>query len=354
MTSATPIVLMVVGDSELAATTDRIVAAVGAHTVGARNPGRRAWLSAAAIVVDEAGAVRCARAGLPRRDAVLLVVTEDPTATSWAAAVGIGAQHVCALPAQEADLVSHLAAAAEAGPTAGRGGPVLAVAPGRGGAGASVFAAALASCADSALILDLDPCSGGIDLLLGGEALPGLRWPELQAHSGRLSWMALREVLPRRGGVSILSGTRSFHQIDAGAVAAVVDAGRRGGATVVCDIPRLLTPAANRALQFADLAVVVTRCDVRAIAATTAMLGSLRNVNPAVGLVVRGPSPGGLRAKDVAEAAAAPLLAAMRPESMLAQRLERGGLRPRGRSPLTRAAGTVLQAVHQNMRRRPV
>lgn len=133
-----------------------------------------------------------------------------------------------------------------------------------------------------------------------------------------------------------------------------MDAGRRGGATVVCDIPRLLTSAANRALQFADLAVVVTRCDVRAIAATTAMLGSLRNVNPAVGLVVRGPSPGGLRAKDVAEAAAAPLLAAMRPESMLAQRLERGGLRPRGRSPLTRAAGTVLQAVHQNMRRRPV
>ena len=139
--------------------------------------------------------------------------------------------------------------------------------------------------------------------------------------------------------MSILSGTRSFHQIDAGAVAAVVDAARRGGATVVRDIPRLLTSAANRALQFADLAVVVTRCDVRAIAATTAMLGSLRNVNPAVGLVVRARRREGLRAKDVAEAAAAPLLAAMRPESMLAQRLEQGGLRPRGRSPLHPSGG---------------
>jgi MinD-like ATPase involved in chromosome partitioning or flagellar assembly len=148
--------------------------------------------------------------------------------------------------------------------------------------------------------------------------------------------------------LSILSGTRSFHEIDAGAVAAVVDAGRRGGATVVCDIPRQLSAAAICALQFADLVVVVTSCDVRAIAATTAMLGILRSVNPAVGLVVRGPSPGGLVAREVADAAEAPLLAAMRPEPMLAQRLEQGGLRLRRRSPLTRAAGTVLDVVHRN------
>jgi len=43
-----------------------------------------------------------------------------------------------------------------------------------------------------------------------------------------------------------------------------------------------------------------------------------------------------------------PLLAAMRPEPMLAQRLEQGGLRLRTRSPLTRAAGTVLDVVHRN------
>ena len=152
VTSATPIVLMVVGDSELAATTDRIVAAVGAHRSAPATPGdepgsrrRRSWSTKPALCG--------ARAGLPRRDAVLLVVTEDPTATSWAAA-GIGAQHVCALPAQEADLVSHLAAAAEAGADGGPWRPGARRGAGPWGAGASVFAAALASCADSALILD--------------------------------------------------------------------------------------------------------------------------------------------------------------------------------------------------------
>jgi len=351
VTPATTVVLMVVSDSELAAGTDRIAAAVGARTVRAQTPGRRSWLAAAAIVVDEAGALRCVRAGLPRRDGVVLVGADEPSATSWSAAIDIGAQHLCVLPTQEADLVRHLAVATESGPTAGRGGPVLAVTSGRGGGGASVFAAALGACAGDALLVDLDPCGGGIDLLLGGESTSGLRWPELQVHGGRLSWLSLREVLPRRHAVSILSGTRNCHEIDPGAVAAVVDAGRRGGATVVCDIPRQLTPAAVCALQFADLVVVVTSCDVRAIAATTATLSALRSVNPAVGLVVRGPSPGGLIAREVADAADAPLLAAMRPEPMLAQRLERGGLRLRRRSPLARAAGAVLELVHRNVGR---
>jgi secretion/DNA translocation related CpaE-like protein len=263
-------------------------------------------------------------------------------------AIDIGAQHLCVLPAQEAELVSHLAEATESGPRSGSHRPVLAVAPGRGGAGASVFAAALATVAGDALVVDLDPCGGGIDLVLGGESAPGLRWPELQVESGRLSWVALREVLPRRREVSILSGTRCFHSVDAAASAAVVDAGRRGGATVVCDLPRQLTEAAAAALQFADLVVVVTSCDIRAIAATTATLDTLRCVNPAIGLVVRGPSPGGLLAREVAEASGAPLLAAMRPQPMLDRRLEQGGLRLRSRAPLARAAATVLDVARRN------
>ena len=46
--------------------------------------------------------------------------------------------------------------------------------------------------------------------------------------------------------------------------------------------------------------------------------------------------PGGLRAAEVADVAEVPLLAAMRPEPMLAERLEQGGLRLRRRSPARR------------------
>lgn len=338
----TPVVLTMVGDAELAASTDRIAAAVGSRPVTAGSPSRRAWLGAAAVIVDEAAALRCVQADLPRRDGVVLVSSGEPTATAWSAAVGIGAQLLCALPDQEAELVRHLAEAAESVAASGRLGAVIAVAAGRGGAGASVFSAAAASCAADALLMDLDPCGGGIDLVFGAEAVAGVRWPDLGAHSGRLAWSAVRDALPRRAGVSILSNSRQFHDIDPGAVSAVLDAARRAGPTVVCDVPRQLTPAGAAAVQSADLVVVVTTCDVRAIAATGATLTVLRSLNPSVGLVVRGPSPGGLRARDAADAAAAPLLAAMRPEPMLAQRLEGGRLRLRRRSPLTRAARAVL------------
>ena len=56
----------------------------------------------------------------------------------------------------------------DAGPTRARGA-VIAVIGGRGGAGASVFATALAHSATEALLVDLDPWGGGIDLLLGAE-----------------------------------------------------------------------------------------------------------------------------------------------------------------------------------------
>ena len=176
-----------------------------------------------------------------------------------------------------------------------------------------MFAVALALAATDALLVDLDPWGGGIDLLVGGETAPGLRWPDLALQGGRLNWSAVREALPRHRGVSLLSGTRRGYELDAGPMDAVVDAGRRGGATVVCDLPRRLTDATQTALDAADLVVVVSPCDVRACAATATIAPVLTAINPNLGLVVRGPSPGGLRADEVAEIAGLPLLASMRP-----------------------------------------
>ena len=97
---------------------------------------------------------------------------------------------------------------------------------------------------------------------------PGLRWPDVALQGGRLTWSAVRAALPRHRGVSVLSGARRAYEVDAAPVDAVVDAGRRGGVTVVCDLARRLTDATQAALDAADLVVVVTRCDVRACAAT--------------------------------------------------------------------------------------
>jgi hypothetical protein len=68
----------------------------------------------------------------------------------------------------------------------------------------------------------------------------------------------------------------------------------------------------------------------------------LAGLNPNLGLVVRGPSPGGLRASEVADIVGVPLLASMKAQPRLAEQLEHGGLRLRRRSALTVAARRVL------------
>ena len=339
--TAPAVVLTLIGDEALREDTDRVAAAAGLRVRPTSEPNRRVWLGAAAVVLDERAARRCARDGLPRRDAVFLIGPDEPEAPTWAAALEIGARGVFTVPKQDTALMRVLAEAAEVGGSR-RGGRVIAVSAGRGGCGASVFAAALAVSAGDALLIDLDPCGGGIDLLLGAESVPGLRWPDLGAQGGRIAWSAVRDVLPRRQAVSVLSANRVHHDIEPGPVAAVLEAGRRGGATVICDVPRQLSPSGVCALERADLVVVVTSCDVRSIAATTALVGVVRTVNSRCGLVVRGPSPGGLVAREAAGAIGAPLLAAMRPQPGLARQLEHGGLRLRPRSPLAVAARTVL------------
>jgi secretion/DNA translocation related CpaE-like protein len=338
-------ILAVLAEPALRDELDRVAAAVGVRAVHAGSAlpvSRKTWSAAAAVVLDEAAARECAHSGLPRRAHVIVVAGSDPAPTTWAAAIEVGAGHVLRLPAQEHDLVRELANAGESARDYGPPGSVVAVIGGRGGAGASLFAVALARAATDSMLVDVDPWGGGIDLLVGAETTPGVRWPDLSLQGGRLDWSAVREALPQHRGISMLSGTRRGYEMDAGAVQAVVDAGRRGGATVVCDLPRRLTDSAEIALETSDLVVVVSPCDVRACAATATIVPVLTGINPNVGLVVRGPSPGGLRADEMATIAAVPLLASMRPYPRVAEQLEHGGLRLRRRSALAAAARRVL------------
>jgi hypothetical protein len=71
-------------------------------------------------------------------------------------------------------------------------------------------------------------------------------------------------------------------------------------------------------------------------------------INPNVGLVVRGPSPAGLRSVDVARIVDLPLLASVRAQPGIAAMLERGGLRMSHRSSLAIAARRVLTVLAQH------
>lgn len=345
--------LALIADPGLREEIERIAAAAGIRVVYAAEPsGRKAWVGAAAVLLDVAAARRCRELGMPRRPAVVLIATDAPGTCEFETAMVIGAQEVITLPGQESGLVGVLSDAA-AGESDGRRGAVVAVIGGRGGGGASVFAIALAQVAAEpdreCLLVDVDAWGGGLDLALGAEGDAGLRWPDLAAAAGRLSYPALRDALPRRRGVVVLSAGRTGAELRPTALAAVMDAGSRAGATVICDVPRQSSAAAETVLAAADLVVVVTPAEVRACAATRVVADWVTAVNPNVGLVVRGPAPGGLRAAEMSTILGLPLLAAMRAESSLDGALERGGLGRslRSRSPLAVAARRVLTVLRQ-------
>lgn len=342
-------VLAVVAGSAMRDAVDRVAAAAGLAVVHiAHPPSRQAWTGASAVLLDSAGASACSGTRLPRRGHIIVLSRDEPDPGDWQTAIAVGAQHVMSLPADESRLVAALSEAAESVGGAERGGAVVAVMGGRGGAGASLFAVALAQAASDALLIDADPWSGGIDLLLGVEDKPGLRWPDLALEHGRLDFAALRQALPRRDRLSVLSGVRSGNDVEPGPLAAVIDAGRRGGVTVICDCPRRLTRSVEIAVDAADLVVLVATADVGSCAAAPAVASAVGAINPNIGLVVRGPSPAGLRAVDVARIVELPLLGVMRAQANLPSMLERGGLRIGRRSPLAVAARQVLSVLAQH------
>lgn len=344
--------LVMVSEPELLDAILRLAAAAGCELERAvdATAARRRWADAPVVLLDAPAARHCTRSGLPRRGGVVVTVLGEPPPPIWREAVAVGAEHVISLPQAESWLVAALSEAAEErqGP-----GPVVAVIGGRGGAGASVFAAAVAVTAvrdgGRALLVDCDPLGGGLDLTLGAEDLDGLRWPGLGVGGGRVPVAALHAALPappvgRRGSgeLALLSCDRAAGSPAPSAVAAVVDAGRRGGEIVVCDLPRHPSNAAAAALAAADLTVLVVPADVRSCAAAARTAAMLAEHGATTRLVVRGPAPGGVDADEVARALNLPLLATMRPEPGLARALERGEAPGRSRGPLATAARAVL------------
>lgn len=351
-----PLLMMAPGG--LADEVVRLAAAAGCQPDRVTDPEgiRERWTTAPLVLLDVQTAMSSASAGLPRRNAVVIVTTGDagnrasaaPDQEVWRCAVAVGAEQVVVLPEAEAWLVGALADAVESPAVPGH---VLAVLGGRGGAGASVLAVAVAvavvESGRQSLLVDCDVLGGGLDLAVGAEDTDGLRWPGLALGGGRVPAAALHAALPtprlgHRAGLTVLSCDRDGPGPDGAAVRTVCGAGRRAGETVVCDVPRYPCEPGAAALETADLAVLVVPAEVRACAAAATVAARVRQYGVALQLVVRGPAPGGLTPDDVSRALDLPLLAAMRPQPGLAGALDRGAVPGRSRGPLAVAARQVL------------
>jgi secretion/DNA translocation related CpaE-like protein len=343
---AAPLVLT--EDEELTEHLLRICAALGVEprVCAGVPPPQRLWESAPLVLVGDDQAEHCA--GLTRRPGVLLCGLDLDDCDIWVRGVQLGAEQVVFLPDAQAWLLDRLADALEGVVT-----PALTVAVlgGRGGAGASTLACALAVTAARAghrtTLIDGDPLGGGLDVLLGAETTDGLRWPDLAGARGRIDGAQLTRSLPRAHGFHLLSWDRGESTaLPPEAMCCVLAAARRRGGLVVVDLPRRLEPAAAQALEQADTGLLVVPAELRAMAAA-------RRTSAAAGMrladlraVVRRPGRTGLHATEIARGLGLRLAGEIPDETGLAADAEHG--RPpgaRGHGPLARFCAAYLDQV---------
>lgn len=304
--------LLVSGDPELIDDCSRLAVVTGAelHVLSQSRVDRMHWTQAPLVLVG----IDCADGieALPRRSGVIVVMrgsgeSVDPQA--WKFAVAIGAEQVACLPDARSWLIERLGAGAEEPPRAGH---LLAVMPATGGAGASTLAAACAAHASTpaapAALIDGDRLGGGIDIVLGGEETPGVRWPELADTRGRLAPASLRQALPIMCGTSVLSWDREGSpEPTAEAWRAVLDSAVRGFDLTVIDLPRTEGELAVSILGRADALVLVVSARVRAVIAAVRRLEELAPVVPDIRIVVR-ERQGGVRVDTIARTLGVPVL----------------------------------------------
>jgi secretion/DNA translocation related CpaE-like protein len=344
-------IVMAIADSDLLDQVLSITAVVGVEPLVLSDATlvRRHWSSAAMVVLGLAEAARIRGLGLPRRAEVYLVSNERDTAQARQVSMQLGAA-VVPLPDSASWLSDAIAEASGTGHGTGR---LICVAGGAGGVGASTLAAGLAFVAartQRTMLIDADPRSGGVDLLLGAERTPGWRWPRLANARGHLG--ELTGQLPSIDGVDVLSAARGEPppgwQLHTEQLKAVLLSAMRSHEMTVVDFSRALGPHVAEALRGAGLVLLVVRDDVRGVAAGREVARELEGECDHIGLVVRQGRSRLLEPELVARSVGLPLLGSFEDDPSLVLAAERGDPPARsGRSSLARLCRQVIGTLRE-------
>lgn len=307
---------------------------------------RRYLSRAAAVLVDAEFA-----AGLGDTDThdALFFLTSDRTPMDWEMALRCHATQAFILPAQSADLLSRMSELATTHRARGGGhsaaSTTIAVAGAVGGAGASTFAAALARLSpEPVTLVDADPASGGLDLLLGIEDTPGARWPDLllgENSGGLIDAGDLRAALPTTvDHVAVLSAARTTiadpFTVSLTHLATVLSSLAGGPGVVVVDLPAASDPPA------CDLVAVIVPTEVRATSAAVRYLHRLRASRTSHVVLTRRRAWSGMEPADVRRVLGSDPVADVATVAALPRQAEISGLPRRLPATLRRAAAAVL------------
>jgi secretion/DNA translocation related CpaE-like protein len=320
----------------------RLAAAAGVTPDVAADGGAalRAWAAAPVVLLGADVAEEMAGISPQRRPRVYVVAWGAVPDEMFRVALAVGAESVTQVTRSEGWLTELLTDLGDAEPAAG---VLVGVTGGSGGSGATTFACALGQTAAQrgrALVVDADPLGPGVDRVLGLEDRHGVRWDGLCQTTGRLSARSLREALPRRDNLGVLTWRAGAPgSLQAFAVREVLSAARRGHDVVVVDLPRTPDALVDEIAARCDRLLVMVVPTVAGVA--SAVRACARHPDPtSVRLVLRG---GGIDRQAVARATGLPVLAQMADQRGLAEAIDlgRGPVRSR-RGCLGRAASEVL------------
>lgn len=280
---------------------------------------------------------------------VVFFAVADPGPINYEAALKCRARQAFILPAESTALLSALGSVAEQSLRGGTERTALrsrciAVAGAAGGVGTSTFAAALARTADGALLIDADPCSGGIDLLLGVESMPGARWPDLQFGDGTIDPGDLKRALPATAdGIVVLSQARSTvaesFRLSSVAVDGIIKAMHADPSLSIVDCPIDAIP------HDCQHAVILTAAEVRSAAVAQQAVLKLSSLRIPHSLVLRHRQWSGLNVEDVEKLVHCEVSAQVPTIKGLMRYVETGGLPTRLPGPLAKAARRVLEGI---------
>jgi secretion/DNA translocation related CpaE-like protein len=334
-TPSPSVIVVATSDPDLLDRILSITAAVGIEPLVVNDAQllRPVWATAAMVLVGADEAPRVAALGMRRRAEVYLLTDQSAPGAAHQWSMPLGAA-VVTLPEGAGWLAS---AIAERGAPRNRTGEVICVVGGSGGVGASTFAAGLAFVAaramQRALLVDADPYGGGLDLLLGAERVEGLRWPRLAKVRGQLG--DLTGQLPRVDSVDVLAMARGEAPpgwaLAAEQLEAVLESAVRSHDLTIVDLPRSGGDTAGRALDRADLIMLVVQGDVRGVAAAREVSRVIGGAGDQLGVVVRRGRTRLLSPDTVADGLGLRLLGTIPDDPSLALAAERG--EPPARSP---------------------
>ena len=251
---------------------------------------------------------------------VVILALDGVSAKTWQLALELDAEHVEVLPSETDWLIEHVVP-----PIQSRAHVVL-ITPVVGGAGASTVACALAgqyaSQGAKVCLVDADLGAGGLDVLMGCEQTPGIRWADIASVQGAVNGGELFDSLIISQGIHVLAPNRGQFDIDASHILTTIETLTSACDVVLIDAPRMTEELTQSLGALSDDVLLVMPTTVQASSLATAVKERFADIR--CGLVVRQVPGSGLTPIGVAQAVDIPLRVTLPTDARIVEQVEQG------------------------------